>query len=294
MGTFKRHDHPDQAFLFPPSPRDWLPDDHLAWFISDTVPAELARRETRLKKIREAKKRLEERKAQEAREKDEATARKAKTEGRKPPKERPRGRKHPKGKPKPKDQENFTDPDSRIMTMGGGHFEQCYNAQIAVDDKDRIIVGAWVSQCPADSHHLLRTIDEVEKNTGEAPNKVLADAGYRSEDNLRQLRERGIDGFVSLGREGKTPRRSNLPETCRMKRKLQTKRGRTAYNKRCRTSVWLDQVDPGLSSVLPARAGKGARGVGPGMCRHEPTAHGDALGMAVTPPHAETPRAAVA
>ena len=28
---------PEQRFLFPPSPRDWLPEDHLAWFISDTV-----------------------------------------------------------------------------------------------------------------------------------------------------------------------------------------------------------------------------------------------------------------
>ena len=30
---------PDQSHLFPPSPRDWLPEDHLAYFISDTVDA---------------------------------------------------------------------------------------------------------------------------------------------------------------------------------------------------------------------------------------------------------------
>ncbi len=63
---------------------------------------------------------------QEAREEDERKARKAEEEGRDPPKERPELRKYPKGKPKPKDQENFTDSDSRIMSTGSGHFEQCY------------------------------------------------------------------------------------------------------------------------------------------------------------------------
>jgi hypothetical protein len=27
----------EQAFLMPPSLRDWLPEDHLAWFVLDTV-----------------------------------------------------------------------------------------------------------------------------------------------------------------------------------------------------------------------------------------------------------------
>ena len=29
--------NPTQSFLLPPDPRDWLPDGHLALFISDTV-----------------------------------------------------------------------------------------------------------------------------------------------------------------------------------------------------------------------------------------------------------------
>jgi transposase len=34
--NFLRGD-PDQAFLLPPDPRDWLPADHLAWFVGDVV-----------------------------------------------------------------------------------------------------------------------------------------------------------------------------------------------------------------------------------------------------------------
>lgn len=28
---------PDEAYLFPPSPKEWLPEGHLAYFISETV-----------------------------------------------------------------------------------------------------------------------------------------------------------------------------------------------------------------------------------------------------------------
>ena len=203
-------------------------------FRGDELPVELARRETRLATIRAVKKHLEERKAQEAREQDERKARRAEEEGREPPKERPKLRKHPKGKPRAKDQENFTDRDSRIMCMEPGNFVQSYNAQIAVDADEQIIVGAWVSQSPADAHNLLPTVEQVEKNTGRKPRRVLADAGYKSEDELRRLRARGIDGYVSVGREGKNGTKivSELPETRAMKRKLGTKRGRATYKKR--------------------------------------------------------------
>ena len=37
MSTSFRRYQPDQSFLLPPSPSDWLAEDHLAYFISDTV-----------------------------------------------------------------------------------------------------------------------------------------------------------------------------------------------------------------------------------------------------------------
>src|SRR5258706_5650054 len=39
MPTTFRPCAPDQSLLFPPSPRDWLPEGHLAFFIADTVAA---------------------------------------------------------------------------------------------------------------------------------------------------------------------------------------------------------------------------------------------------------------
>jgi transposase len=200
-------------------------------FRGDELPEELARRESRRKKIQEAKKGLEERKMAEARAREEERAKKAREEGKDPPKRRKR--KHPFGKPKPKDQENFTDPESRIMKSSGG-FEQCYNAQAAVDGDELIIVAVDVTNCAADNDQLIPMIEASMENTGQPARTVLADAGYKSEENLQVLEAAEIDAYVSLGREEKKPRPDGLrrPATARMNRKLNTKRGRTRYRKR--------------------------------------------------------------
>lgn len=39
MATSFRPSAPDQSLLFPPSPREWVPEGHLAFFIADTVAA---------------------------------------------------------------------------------------------------------------------------------------------------------------------------------------------------------------------------------------------------------------
>ena len=202
-------------------------------FRGDELPEELRRRETRLQRIREARERLEKRKAQEARDQDEKNKVTAAADGKRPPKERPGGRKHPKGQPKPKDQENFTDPESRIMKTSKG-FEQCYNAQIGVEGKSRLIVGTSVTNCAADVEQLQPVLEVAMENTGEPVQRVLADAGYRSEDNLLALEAAEIDGYIAIGRDGKpAPKNSRLqPATERMKRKLKSKHGRRRYRER--------------------------------------------------------------
>src|ERR1019366_5343166 len=86
--------------------------------LGDELPAELQRREERLRRIREAKRALQER-ARAA----------AEAEG--------------KGKPAAKAQYNFTDPESRIL-KGPDGFLQGYNAQIAVEPVLQLIVGQGV------------------------------------------------------------------------------------------------------------------------------------------------------
>jgi transposase len=196
-------------------------------FRGDEMPAELASRKTRLQTIQAAKKRLEERKAAEADAKQRADAI---GDG----DENAGADKSERALPQPRDQENFTDPDSRIMPMAGKAFEQSYNAQIAVDEKAQIVVAATVSQNPKDMGLLIPVVNAVHANTQSIPKRVLADAGYKNERDLRLLEDLGIDGYVSLGREGKAARAPSdaSPSSQAMLRKLRTKRGRARYKKR--------------------------------------------------------------
>ncbi len=110
----------------------------------DELPAALRRREDRLDAIRKAKARLEVR----AREADEARGRQPGDEERDPT--RGRGDKRAYGEPEEKSQDNFTDPESRIMKTSTEGFQQCYNAQVAVDGEHQMIVSAEVSSNPND------------------------------------------------------------------------------------------------------------------------------------------------
>jgi len=195
----------------------------------DELPEELQRRESRLKKIREAKKRLEERQAEEDRKKGRHEG-----DGGRPNRKKGRPFQKEFGQPDQKAQDNFTDPESRIMKMGNG-FEQCYNAQACVDEAHQIIVAVGVTNCSADSTQLVPMIEATEATTGEVPQQVLADSGYRSEANFQHLESRNIDGVIALGREGKknaVPISSSKPATQRMKKKLQTTDAAAAYRRR--------------------------------------------------------------
>lgn len=204
----------------------------------DELPEELRRREDRLQKIQEAKKRLEARQAEADRERGRREG-----DGRKSPRG---GRRFSRdfGVPADKDQENFTDPESRIMKSSGS-YEQCYNAQIAVDEERQIILATGLSANAADVGELEPLITEIETVTGQLPERLLADAGYRSEANLRRLEALGIDGYVSLGREKNsstapcgTPTDPHHPipiptsATERMAAKLATQEGKRRYARR--------------------------------------------------------------
>lgn len=121
------------------------------------------------------------------------------------------------------------------MKRGSSGFEQCYNTQIAVDEAEQIIVAASVTQSASDVDELVPLLDQVERTTRRKPRRALADAGYRSESNLRELEKRGIEGFVAFGRERDGVISAPHPAdtaTCRMAKKMKSARGRRHYRKR--------------------------------------------------------------
>jgi len=184
----------------------------------DELPAELQRRESRLKRIREAIRVLK------ARTKDEAAAAGPPTDS---------------VKPDPKAQYNFTDPESRIM-KGPEGFVQAYNVQVAVDER-QLIVGQSVTQETNDKKQLLPMITIIAQQSGLTPPQVLADAGYCSDANLTAIADTPIDAYISTRKQkhGERPGpcpRGPLPKTAtiidRMTRKLHRKVGAAVYARR--------------------------------------------------------------
>jgi transposase len=194
----------------------------------DELPQELRRREDRLVQIEAAMERLKARQAEEDRQKGrhEGDGRKSSRGG--PPFKRDFG------EPEEKAQDNFTDPESRIMKSHGS-FEQCYNTQIGVDEETQLIVSNSVTQSAGDSQELLELLDQSEANVGKRPKQLLADSGYRNEDHFQKLEKQKIEAYISLGREGKKvgqkPAETSLA-SCRMYEKMQTESGRTRYRRR--------------------------------------------------------------
>lgn len=165
------------------------------------IPAEIARREERLAVIQAARARLEERQRQ-------ADTARGRSDDDVPPGDAGGSKKKSRfkykfGEPKPDAQENFTDPESRIMKRAGGGFDYAYNAQAAVDETAHIIVAAELVNSAADSGQLAMVLAAVRRDAGEDPCQVLADAGYRSEAMFEQLRDHPSELIVALGRAGK-------------------------------------------------------------------------------------------
>jgi transposase len=186
----------------------------------DELPAELARRESRLQKIREAKAALE------------ADARaSARAEG-KPPDD---------ATPSDKAQRNFTDPEAKIQKTSDG-FIQGYNAQIAVDGGPaQIIVAQHVTPAAPDVQQLVPVVTAITQSLHRKPQQVLADAGYWSETNVTALEAKNIEPFIATGRRkhnaaaavaprGRPPQGLSVKE--RMARKLATVRGHRMYARR--------------------------------------------------------------
>jgi len=216
------------------------------------LPEEIARRETLKEKLEQARLRIEER------------ARKRAENERKEYERKVRAREQRKGRTKGKiitetdatpcgdEQENLTDPDSRIMKKTKrSSYEQRYNAQAVVDaEGSQLIVGTRVSQCASDRNELVANIKAIPKQVGQ-PERVLGDNGFANGEDVAELEEQGIDVYVSVGHEEshqkrkydfrpnnkqkKTGKSIKAPWLIKMKKKMETEQGKKIYSLRKQT-----------------------------------------------------------
>jgi transposase len=237
-----------------------------------TIPKEVQRRQERKAKLAAARAEIEARaKVRAAAEMAEYQAKLAERAAQKESGRKPRGPdpKTPSPEPKPSDQYNFTDPESRIMKAGNGqHFEQCYNAQAAVEVDSRLIVGERVSCAPNDKQELVPNVAAIARPVASVA-AVLIDSGFYSEAAVQTVEQTGLGQptgtLVYAAVEKKEHHRtvSDLeqkpkpevpgPEATpsqRMKYRLRTAQGRAKYKLRQQT---VEPVFGIIKSVLGFR-----------------------------------------
>lgn len=86
-----------------------------------------------------------------------------------------------------------TDPECRIMKQSDGGYAPSYNVQISTDSAHGIIVGVGVSQSSSDAGELIASVERVEKNMTQLPEKVVADGGFTNRANIMAMNEAGVD-----------------------------------------------------------------------------------------------------
>jgi transposase len=185
----------------------------------DELPEELSRRETRLQRIKEAKRALEKRAREEAKKSEESKD------------------SEEKAVPEDKAQYNFTDPESRIM-KGADGFVQAFNTQVVVEESCQLIVAQAVTQEANDKKQTLPMVEAIKEQAGQMPTQLLADNGYCSDENLKLFEKKPMDVYIAAGRQKHRQKpvrckRGPLPKGAtvvdKMRRKLQTQAGAAVY-----------------------------------------------------------------
>ena len=215
------------------------------------VPAEIARREQRLKAIDAAKAQIEQRARERLEaEQQEHQAKVKRRQAQRDAGKKPRGKdpEPPQAGPKDSDQVSLTDADSRIMPVSGGGFEQSYNAQAAVDTDTMLVIATHVSQAPNDKRELLPILDELgalPTSLGQV-NTMLADTGYCSQANVQHCHANQIEPLLAVRRDSHhlpvlerfapdTPAPEGGDSMVKMAHRLKTQAGRALYGLRKQT-----------------------------------------------------------
>ena len=149
------------------------------------------------------------------------------------------------------------------MKTAGGGFEQCYNAQLAVDMASYLITNTNVVHAANDKQQvetMLTELTSLPERLGKV-DTLVADTGYFSEANVKACGKSKITPLIAVSRESHHPdpleRFTQHPplaegatEVEQMRHRLKTKNGRAIYAKRKST---VEPVIGCIKSVLGFR-----------------------------------------
>ena len=82
---------------------------------------------------------------------------------------------------------------ARRQRESNGGWATGYNAQLATDAKEKIVVGRELTNNASDAQQLEPTLADMERHLGQKPRQVLADKGYNSRANIAAMQAARIE-----------------------------------------------------------------------------------------------------
>lgn len=106
---------------------------------------------------------------------------------------------------------SIVDPDARWVKKQG-KFIRGYSAQVAADAEHQVIVAVKAAAQATDSEELNPMVQEVEKTVGRAPEQLVADSGYYTDDAVLEAARSKTDCIVP---DAETAAGLNSPQRAR-------------------------------------------------------------------------------
>jgi transposase len=110
---------------------------------------------------------------------------------------------------------SVVDPEAPWVKKGG-KFVRGYSGQVAADSEYQVIVGIKATAEGTDNGQLNPMLQEIEKTTGEAPEKLVADSGYYTDDAVLEASKGKTDCIVpdtETAAQLNNPKRNESEET---------------------------------------------------------------------------------
>lgn len=78
--------------------------------------------------------------------------------------------------------------------MKNGQFKPGYNLRLGVEGEFIVTTGLFSER--SDTLILLPLLEHLQEKTGELPERLVADSGYKSEENYTGLEEMGVEAYI--------------------------------------------------------------------------------------------------
>jgi transposase len=131
-----------------------------------------------------------------------------------------------------------TDAEARVMKMADGGFRPAYNVQMATAGSPlggpRTVVGVRVTNLGTDMGSMTPMVKDIERRTGETPDRLLADGGHASHEDIRAVTECGVEVLVAVPERSKKPgaQADDSPAIVAWRARMETEDAKRLYKAR--------------------------------------------------------------